>query len=62
MSKCKSCGKENANYIHYDGGKVCDKCVGDYFTCPDCGRVFEQDDYVNGDQGSGFCKDCSSDH
>lgn len=62
MAKCKDCGSKNADYFHYDGGVVCDKCLGEYFTCPDCGMLFDQDDFVNGDQGNGFCKDCAADH
>ncbi len=56
--KCRNCNKEKGIYIHYDGGKVCDKCLGKYFTCPHCGRLFEQDDYENGDQGTGCCREC----
>ena len=65
MPKCKSCGKEVKHatmYEHIDGGYVCSECVGKYFTCPDCGRVFDMDDYENGDQSTGFCKNCSPEH
>ena len=62
MSKCKCCGKSNANYFHYDGKRVCEDCVGQFFTCPDCGILFDQDDYEHGDQGNGFCKDHYTDH
>ena len=60
--KCKNCNAPNAEYEHNDGGFVCEKCVGEYFTCPDCGKVFDKDHYKNGDQGSGFCKKCSPNH
>lgn len=59
MSKCKDCGKGKGTYPHYDGGMVCDNCAGSYFTCPECGRVFNQDDYEHGDAGTGFCRECS---
>lgn len=62
MKKCKNCGSKDAKYIHQDGGYVCDKCVGNYFTCPDCGTLFDMDDHENGDQGNGFCKKCASKH
>lgn len=62
MSRCISCGKENAVYIHNNGDAVCEDCLGYYFTCPDCGILFEQEDMVNGDQGNGFCKECSNSH
>ena len=62
MAKCIKCGNEGARYEHFKGGFVCDSCIGTYFTCPDCGRVFDNDDRVNGDAGNGFCADCASDH
>ncbi len=62
MAKCICCGKSGAEYQHYKGGYVCDDCVGRYFTCPDCGRVFDADDYENGDAGNGFCAECASNH
>lgn len=62
MSKCISCGKPNAEYKHADGGMVCNICIGKYFTCPDCGIVYDRDDFVNGDQGNGFCINCAQDH
>ena len=62
MAKCISCGKPGANHQHYDGGYVCDDCIGQYFTCPDCGRLFDLDDYEHGDAGTGYCKECSPNH
>ena len=63
MKTCKCCGEKKANvYEHYDGGYVCQECVGGYFTCPDCGLVFNQDDYENGDAGNGFCAKCAPNH
>lgn len=60
--KCISCGSDNGIVQHFDGGFVCEKCIGDYFTCPDCGMVFDQDDRVNGDGGNGFCVKHAIDH
>lgn len=40
MAKCISCGKNGAEYFHNDGGKVCNNCLGKYFTCPECGLLF----------------------
>ena len=62
MAKCICCEMSGAQYEHFDGGYVCDNCVGSYFTCPDCGRVFDRDDYVHGDAGNGFCAECAADH
>jgi hypothetical protein len=59
MKKCKSCGKQGAEYPHYDGGFVCNDCIGSYFTCPACGTLFDFEDRVNGDQGNGFCRECT---
>lgn len=59
--KCKRCGK-HGSYFHFDGGWVCDECVGYYFTCPDCGRVFDPDDQEHGDAGNGFCAECAPNH
>lgn len=59
MAKCICCGKSGAEYEHYNGGYVCEKCVGAYFTCPDCGRLFDTDDFEHGDTGTGFCADCA---
>lgn len=62
MAKCIRCGKSGAEYEHYNGGYVCEDCVGSFFTCPDCGRVFDADDFENGDAGNGFCSDCAPNH
>lgn len=62
MAKCISCGKNNAEYPHHDGGFVCNECIGSYFTCPDCGELFDKDDYDNGDAGNGFCANCAPEH
>ena len=37
MAKCISCGKEGAHTRHFNGGYVCESCIGKYFSCPDCG-------------------------
>ncbi len=59
MAKCNCCGSDKASYPHYDGGYICEACVGHYFSCPGCGRVFEQDDYEHGDAGNGYCSECA---
>lgn len=61
--KCKCCGKDGHHFHQfYDGGYVCEDCIGKYFVCPDCGRVFDKDDYAHGDTGTGFCIECASKH
>lgn len=62
MSKCINCGKSNASVFHKNGGCVCDDCLGEFFNCPDCGRVFDMDDYQDGDAGNGFCAKCAPEH
>lgn len=62
MAKCKDCGKPNAEYFHYDGDRLCSNCIGHYFTCPECGTLFDEDDFEHGDAGNGFCKDCAPNH
>lgn len=62
MEKCICCGSSNGEYQHYDGGYVCEDCVGSFFTCPDCGIVFDTDDFEHGDAGNGFCARCAADH
>ncbi len=62
MEKCINCGENGAMYEHNNGGYVCENCVGAYFTCPDCGKVFDLDDYQHGDAGNGFCAECAPEH
>lgn len=62
MSKCINCGASDADYQHTDKGYVCANCIGDYFTCPDCGTLYDNNDFKNGDQGNGFCKNCAANH
>ena len=59
---CIKCGDSNADYVHFSGNYVCKNCIGSYFTCPDCGTVYDSDDYENGEQGNGFCAKCASEH
>lgn len=60
MANCVKCGKAGAYHFLFAGGCVCNACMGGYFTCPVCGRLFEQDDYENGDAGNGKCRECSA--
>lgn len=46
--------------FYYNGGRVCENCIGYYFTYPDCGRVFNFDDYENCDTGNYFWSDCAT--
>lgn len=62
MKTCIRCGRKNAEYKHFNGGFVCENCIGDYFTCPDCGIIYDSDDYVHGDAGNGFCAKCAPEH
>lgn len=62
MAKCIKCGKSGASYQHFNGGYVCEDCIGQYFVCPDCGMAFDVDDYEHGDAGNGFCAECASKH
>ncbi|MCH5189106.1 MAG: hypothetical protein J1F37_00945 [Oscillospiraceae bacterium] len=62
MAKCIQCGKDGAKYEHFNGGYVCDSCIGTYFQCPDCGKAFDRDDLVNGDAGNGFCANDAPKH
>ena len=40
--------------------KICNSCTGNYFVCTGCGTIYEQDDYKNGDNGTGYCrKNCN---
>jgi formylmethanofuran dehydrogenase subunit E len=56
---CRDCGQKGADYRHVDGKMLCSKCIGHYFTCPDCGELFDNDDYDRGDAGNGFCVSCT---
>lgn len=58
MSKCICCHKREGDYFHFNGGMICSDCSGSYFTCPDCGKLFDPDDFIHGDAGTGFCVSC----
>jgi len=58
MEKCILCGSEPARHEHYNGGFVCKLCIGNYFICPDCGRMFDRSDLEHADAGNGFCFEC----
>lgn len=55
MAKCIICKKSNANYFTNNDEPICDNCIGEYFNCPDCGRIFLD---WGADAGSGKCIDC----
>jgi len=61
MSSCKDCGEKKAQYFHYNGMRICKNCIGNYFTCPSCGRLFDHDDYQHADAGTGKCVECEKD-
>lgn len=54
MAKCSFCEKEEGIYFTNEGKPVCENCAGKMFTCPGCGRIFEDE---LADMG-GFCKKC----
>lgn len=58
---CKRCSKKGSHFIpHYDGGYVCNDCIGYYFICPHCGSVYDMDDYEHGDALiDGKCVECA---
>lgn len=62
MSKCIKCREKEELYPHYNGGYVCDDCVGTCFTCPDCGTLYDWEDREHGDAGNGFCIKCAPEH
>jgi hypothetical protein len=61
MEKCISCKKDEGVFAHNSGGYVCENCIGHYFTCPECGMIFDNDD-ENADAGNGFCGKCAPNH
>lgn len=58
MSKCIICNNNLGEFI-FENGKICSKCIGNFFTCPKCGTIYAKDDFENGDAGNGFCVKCS---
>ncbi len=60
MNRCKDCGAPDAKYTVQGGGLVCENCVGSYFVCSSCAKLFYRDDYENGDAGRGLCTQCAS--
>jgi hypothetical protein len=56
MRKCDVCGKNKAVYeVYGTNKKICNSCTGNFFICPECGTIYEQDDYENGDT-DGVCR------
>lgn len=57
---CKRCNKEGTHFHqHFDGGYVCDDCIGSYFTCPSCGMLFDNDDLEHANFSDGKCISCA---
>ena len=59
MYKCISCANKIEIFRHFSGGYVCEKCLGGYFTCTQCGTMYDMDDRVNGDSRDGNCVKCN---
>jgi len=65
MKVCKNCGasdSEKTMFEHFKGGYVCNDCVKNFFICPDCGLVFNDNDYEWGQVENGLCRMCSNKH
>ena len=61
MAKCIHCGERKGVYAHYNGGKVCELCLGFYFQCPDCIVIYDRDDPEHYDV-NGFCPEHAPNH
>ena len=61
MAKCIRCGNNKGVHPHYNGGMVCEECLGNYFQCPDCEVIYDRDDPEHYDMG-GFCPKHATDH
>lgn len=61
MRKCDVCNKNKAvHQVYGTNKKICNSCTENYFVCTGCGTIYEQDDYKNGDNGTGYCrKNCN---
>ena len=55
MGKCRDCGEAKASYLHVDGSDICSKCMQTYYSCTECGKLFDKK-YFNGEF---LCGDCS---
>ena len=58
MYHCKVCGKKSKEILTYYDNYICSKCAESKFVCPECANVFDEDDYTNGDAGTGLCVKC----
>lgn len=57
MRKCDVCKKNKAMYdVFGTNKKICSDCIGGFFVCPGCGTVYNQDDFENGDNLTGYCR------
>ena len=61
MAKCIHCGERDGVFTHYNGGKVCEPCLGYYFQCPDCDVIYDRDDPEHYDI-NGFCPEHAPNH
>ena len=57
---CMVCGRPKADYEHFTGKMVCKNCITFFKACTECGRLFDPNDYENGVQDSGLCKNCEN--
>ncbi|MEE3951646.1 PIN-like domain-containing protein [Peribacillus frigoritolerans] len=51
---CSNCGNPNAPYHTKNHEPICERCSGNYESCPDCGKLFEEGT-LRGD----FCQECN---
>lgn len=52
----------NGDYLTDNGKIICCDCYNDrYFTCNECGGVFEEDEAYCGDNGNFYCVECFND-
>ena len=61
MGKCIRCKDKEGIYPHFNGGKVCNDCLGEFFQCPDCEVVYDRSDPEHPDMG-GFCQKHAPNH
>jgi len=62
---CYDCGRrihmDDAYWVDCIGAYVCYSCYNhNYFTCDRCGDIYPNDDRVEDDNGSYYCRSCAS--